>query len=193
MYFSLSKGSGNEPLSKNTADPLPTISPQHVKQILDAACFAHPLPPTPLQSSIFFQTYVQEQVTLKVSPSTTLEDFLLLEWLNDHICNGLNRHRTFFGLDAPICNASLKQSLAELSRDFRQNAVELEAWSVLYFRYVRVEWQLSWQQFAAATAQEERTLRRRQQRGILRLTHALICEDLAVLRSAQSALRPIAG
>jgi hypothetical protein len=180
------KGSGNEPLSKNSPSELDAISPHHVKQVLDAAVFAHPLPSTPLQSSLLFLNYVQQQTSVDAPLSKTLEDFLLLELLNDQIYTGLMRHRELFGLATPIRNAPLKQMLTELNCDFRQNAIELEAWSVLYFRYVRVELQLSWSQFEAVTLQDQRTLRRRQQRGIFRLTHHLICEDLSVRKDANS-------
>lgn len=180
------KGSGNERQSKNLLSEQEAISPHHIKRVLDASLFAHPLPATPLQSSLLFLNYVQQQTTVDTALSKTLADFLLLELLNDLIHAGLSQHRELFGLPAPDRKAPLKQTLAELTCDFRQTAIELEAWSVLYFRYVRVELQLSWSQFEAATLQDERTLRRRQQRAIFRLTHLFICEELAVQKDTHA-------
>ncbi len=61
-----------------------------------------------------------------------------------------------------------------LIADFRQNNAELEAWSLLYYRYICVDRDLSMQQLAALTQQDARTLRRRHQTGITRLTAELV-------------------
>jgi hypothetical protein len=178
------KGSGNERYSKNT--DLNDISPHDVKQVLDASYFAQSLPRTSLQSTFFFQMYVQERLSLDMPQSETLEDFLLIELLHQQIRDELAFHREVFELPMPSRDASLKETLCEFTGDFEHKAAELEAWSVLYFRYVRVELGLTWQQIEAATMLPERTLRRRQQRGILRLTHQLIAEELAIRQRRDS-------
>lgn len=71
-----------------------------------------------------------------------------------------------------------------LADDFRPGNTELEAWSVLYHRYVCVDWDLSMQDIAAQVSLDERTLRRRHRLGLTRLTHALVALEQETRRTA---------
>jgi tetratricopeptide (TPR) repeat protein len=117
--------------------------------------------------------------------SATL-DALIFRSLANLILKRLNQHRSLYGLAA----ARPHKDSQDAGQDFRFGNTELEAWSVLYYRYVRVDLDLSLDQLEAITRQDRRTLHRRQSKGIARLTHDLIRRELrARVRQRQAALR----
>jgi tetratricopeptide (TPR) repeat protein len=61
-----------------------------------------------------------------------------------------------------------------IQRDFQHSNSELEAWSLLYFRYVRTDYDLSIEQLESLVQRNRRLLDRRQGKGINRLTYILI-------------------
>jgi hypothetical protein len=89
-------------------------------------------------------------------------------------------------------------ALEALCQDFRHHSVELEAWSLLYYRYVCVNLSLALDEISALVGQNKRTLHRRQQFGVQRLTHELVrlerqsrCQHQQyVLRARLPATRP---
>lgn len=89
------------------------------------------------------------------------------------IVDNLNRLRSLLNL--PVADTRCEQYL--LATDFSQANVELEAWSVLYHRYVCANRDLSLQQIAGNVHQHVRTIRRRHQHGITRLTEILIRDE----------------
>ncbi|GAB4527504.1 MAG: hypothetical protein Kow0063_02870 [Anaerolineae bacterium] len=149
----------------------PTLSPEHLKRVLDAARAARPIPATPLRA---FEIVRQRLLDPSEAVGGAATDYLLIEWLAEQIVEGLCRHRRHYHLAPPRPTCALEQALTEMAADFRQGAGELEAWSLLYYRYVRVDLNLSWDQLEAVTLQDSRTLRRRQQHGLRRLTHQLL-------------------
>ncbi len=64
-----------------------------------------------------------------------------------------------------------------LEDDFSSANTELEAWSLLYHRYVCVERNLNMQEIAGRVRQDIRTLRRRHRLGIYRFTRVLIARE----------------
>ena len=154
---------------------LARLSTRNLKQVLEAARAAWPLPETPLKETAVFRG----RLARSQSPlSRDVVDYLLLDWLNSLIIIGLKTQRMYYN-HCKIETNTLRAALACLAQDFRQHAAELEAWSLLYFRYVRVDLGLSWEQLAEATACTARTLRRRQQRGVRRLLYRIIAEETA--------------
>ncbi len=78
----------------------------------------------------------------------------------------------------------------QIRADFRVDSDELQSWSVLYYRYVRVDLDLSFERLEALTQVPKRTLTRRQSKGIARLTHELSRRENKIrLRQRQAALR----
>lgn len=67
-----------------------------------------------------------------------------------------------------------EKTVPDIVSDFRQNNTELQAWSLLFHRYVAVDEDLSMQDIAALVNQGERTLRRRLTVGLQRLTQRLV-------------------
>jgi Cdc6-like AAA superfamily ATPase len=118
--------------------------------------------------------------------SSAALDALIFRSLAKLIRKRLNQHRSLYGLATALPH---KDSQAA-GLDFQVGNTELEAWSVLYYRYVRVDLDLSLDQLEAITQQDRRTLHRRQSKGIARLTHDLIRRELrARARQRKAALR----
>ncbi len=148
-----------------------TLFPEHLKRVLDAARSARPIPATPLKA---FEVVRQRLMDPSGVADSSATDYLLVDWLAEQIAEGLSWHRQHYHLSPPDPACGLEEALAGLAADFRQGSGELEAWSLLYHRYVRVDLNLSWVQLEAATLQDSRTLRRRQQHGLHRLAHQLL-------------------
>lgn len=150
--------------------------------MLDTSRLGRPLPDTPLTALAIFQDYLHDQLDGVMPHSKTVIDFLLTELISDKIAHELSHLRWVYQLTLPE-SVRLDVALADLKQDFRVGSPELEGWSLLHYRYVRVDLALEWPQIAAVTAQHERTLRRRVQLGLHRLTYALIAAELAFRRN----------
>ncbi|MBN1201383.1 MAG: tetratricopeptide repeat protein [Anaerolineae bacterium] len=94
----------------------------------------------------------------------------IYDHLVEHITSRLGQLRSLYRLSPPDSN----QPGQNLEDDFRQSNPELEAWSVLYHRYVCFDQALSMQALALRANQDGRTLRRRQKLGVSRLTAELV-------------------
>jgi len=107
------------------------------------------------------------------SPDVLGGDVALQVAVFDHlvevISGKLGQLRALYGLPQPDRHCSEDW----LEEDFRRGNPELEAWSLLYHRYVCVDRNLSMQSIAVRVHQDERTLRRRHRVGIVRLTRIL--------------------
>ncbi len=171
------------------------LSAANLKRVLDAARAARPLPATPLRA---FALLEQRLTDPSVVAGSAAADLALLEWLNDEIIEGLCGQRAHYHLPPPDVTMSLERVVEALASDFRQGAAELEAWSLLFMRYVRVDLDLSWERLETITGQDQRTLRRRQDRGLRRLTHRLIQREQMARREAhrdrlRRAIPPLPG
>lgn len=74
-----------------------------------------------------------------------------------------------------------------LRADFTVGSRELEAWSILYYRYVRVDLDLSVEQIKRMANQSLRTLSRRQHAGLVRLAHTLARREMRVRKQHKKA------
>lgn len=101
------------------------------------------------------------------------------------ICRRLSQHREIYGLPPVAWPKGKNGDLSALCNDFRFANAELEAWSLLYHRYVRVDLALSMGQISQTVKQPERTLNRRSRLGAVRLTHELVRREVQA-RSKQS-------
>src|SRR5258708_30001732 len=85
----------------------------------------------------------------------------------------LNHHRALYHLTPVSPHADYDSARAAIKEDFQQHNEELEAWSYLYYRYVRTDLDLSVDDLQSFTVQDRRTLQRRQSKAITRLAHDL--------------------
>jgi len=159
----------------------PALSAGHLKRVLDAIRLARSFPPTPLQTFTAVEQFRLE--TMPDSLSTT-DEYVVSTWLTAEIVAGLAHQRALYALEEPLPASDLRSVSASLERDFQQDSTELEAWSILYYRYVCVDLDLDWDQLCTAAHQNERTLRRRQEHGLTRLLHQVMDRETVARRRA---------
>lgn len=85
--------------------------------------------------------------------------------------------RTVLMLPMPDEADTLDNVLRAIRQDVQTGNTELLAWGWLYYRFVRVDLQITPMQFSRAAGIAPRTLRRYQQRSIARLTLYLIDQE----------------
>ncbi len=153
------------------------LSISNLKRVLDAARAARTLPETPLKGLMLFRKHLAQYSFLEANREAV--DYSLAEWLCALITSGIKTQREYHGLCMSVTNTR-RAALAALAQDFRQQGAELEAWSVLYYRCVRVDLDLSWGHLSETTACTQRTLRRRQQRGLRRLLFDIMAQERAI-------------
>ena len=151
----------------------------HLKHVLDAIHYSQIIPDTPLKQ---FTTVQYLLGGIEPMAEGIACDVALVDWLNTTIRQELAFHRQHYDLPIPELLALRPHALNNLKSDFKQQNVELEAWSVLYFWYVRVDLALGWKGVAALAGQTTRNLRRRQAHGLHRLLHQLIQQEMHSLQ-----------
>src|SRR5258708_5037645 len=104
------------------------------------------------------------------------QDAVIFARLSNFIQHRLDHHRAV----ANLVDIPARTDKARIEADFSVQNDELEAWSILYYRYVRVDLDYSLERLASFTPQDKRTLNRRQRRGIARLTRELVRRELHV-------------
>lgn len=155
----------------------PALSAKHLRRVLDAGRAARPLPVTPLKTFTLVQNRLSD--TPIVVDQTAAVDVLLLDWLNEEIAAGLTQQRQHYHLEEANADELLDAALTSITADFQQQSGELEAWSLVYYRFVRVDLDLSWEQLTVTTLLDARTLRRRQEHGLRRLVHQILQREHA--------------
>lgn len=163
--------------------PSLTLSLDDLEQVLHPIVTAQHLGATPLKQLLCFQVCLANEHHLGEVITPAVEDYLLIEWLNRIISTALNSHRRYYRLTPAGRIIARPAAQRALMSDFRQHSIELEAWSLLYFRYVRVDLDWALEELTALTHQHERTLRRRRKHGAQRLLEQLLHKELQMRRA----------
>jgi len=117
--------------------------------------------------------WVRQQIEARGPAASPVEvDVALSTVLNTCIEDSLHHHRALVGV-APPSSQDRTVALDWLRQDFRQGNRELEAWSTLYYRYVRLDLDLQVQDIAAILGIAPRQVRRRLAHGCRRLAEIL--------------------
>jgi hypothetical protein len=148
----------------------PTLHVKAVEQALEAMRTAHILRAHPLQSFVSVLGRLDSPYALVGDAAIQIAIF---GHLTDIILERLISLRQQHNLPPPDRTCSDD----DLKADFSMGNKELQAWSILYFRYICVDRDLSMQQIASLTHQEQRTPRRRHELGVKRLTFELIARE----------------
>jgi tetratricopeptide (TPR) repeat protein len=157
-------------------DLAPVLSVKHLLRVLDAIRSSRKLPPTPL---LHFQIVQNLLLDPSIVNEPAASNVVVAEWLVGELLDGLAKQRQHYNL-APPALADLRDTvLVQFADDFRQDAGELEAWSILYHRFARADLDFDWEELADVALQNKRTLRRRQDHGAQRLLHTLITHEQA--------------
>jgi tetratricopeptide (TPR) repeat protein len=161
----------------------PVLDEKTTEQALDAMRSGHGLHAHPLRLCVTVLSRLESPQALCGNVAVQVAIF---DYLKSVISERLTSLRQQYDLPPPDNSCTD----AALEADFRRGNMELEAWSLLYYRYICVDRDLSMQRMAAVTHQDERTTRRRHQFGITRLTFELVSrEQEARLREVKRRLR----
>ncbi len=92
----------------------------------------------------------------------------------------LTHHRRVFGLPAPDLHESVEQAKQSIRTDYAIGSQPLMIWSLLFYRYVRIELDWSRKMFCEILNVDERTITRHTTQGIEALTMQLIEAEMKV-------------
>ena len=159
---------------------MPLIDEAAVRIALDRLRQGRPLDDSPLRRLI----WVREQIGAAAGRSSIQVDVALFDTLTAVISERLAELRHLEQL--PSSNpASQKQAWDAIRADFARGNAELEAWSFLYYRYVKIDFDWQVQQIEAELGMSERNLRRRMQHGIRRLAETISRRETEARRRNQ--------
>ena len=128
----------------------PCLEIESVRKALDAMRQAEPLG---------FAHPLAHFISIRHSQASAVDgdaaiDAEIFHGLSGLIRHRLNHHRNLYHLPpvslSPEAGA-MQTEIARLKEDFQQSNAELEAWSTLYYRYVRVDFDLSMDQLETFT------------------------------------------
>lgn len=154
---------------------VPILSENDVLQALERLRQAEPFGDSPLRGLL----WVHQHVSARGAGGSTLsEDVALGDLLVSVIEENLAALRAVEGL-ATEPGATRREVITALKQDFAQRNAELEAWSVLYHRYVAVTLDLQVKALARVLNISPRQVRRRREQGIRRLAEAISRRELA--------------
>ncbi len=158
------------------------ISYEAVRQALSALRHHSRKSPNPLQP--LEQTSLVDEYLLK-NPSLPeteyLRQFALADILSQIIENQLNNLRRTLNL-TPQQEDTREQAALNIQNDAVVQSDDLTGWSILYYRYVRVDFNITPDDYSAWAGFDVRTFRRYQKHGIFRLTETLYHEEHAIRR-----------
>ncbi len=150
----------------------PIFHEQAVEQALEAMRTGRTLRAHPLQISLIITSRLASPHAVGGQAAVQVAVF---DYLRDIIIRRRGELRRF--QDLPLPDDPCSNS--DLTADFSQNNRELEGWSLLYYRYVCVDRDLTMQQIGSLTGRDQRLLRHRQKRAVARLTEILVSYEQA--------------
>jgi len=145
-----------------------------MRNILECTRRNDPVDVTPLARLVWFQTQMESH---HVIDSPKHIDFIVVLILNNMITEAVNGLRRVVGLPEVI-EGTKQDAEIDLKEGFSRQNRELEAWSLLYFRYVRVDLDFHIKDLASILSIDPRQISRRIDYGFRRL-----CEKLGQLES----------
>jgi tetratricopeptide (TPR) repeat protein len=150
----------------------PYINQQNVRDTLDAMLYGTvPQPSNALEALLIVDVLLsQPEVPLTDNPRS----FAIKHILTDAITHQYTNHRQKLGLPVLVPDAAVGIAVQAIQQESQTQNQELLSWSLLYYRYVRVDLCLSLAVISGAMNIEDRTLRRYQKHAIHRLTEYLV-------------------
>lgn len=157
--------------------PRPYISQQSVRKILDSMARGT------LQNdenSLLYLTLVDEFLCDPLIPQMEApREFAVSHILADLITQHLLNCRHGLSLNTPSEHKTSAEASHAFFQDLQTRSPELIGWSLLYYRYVRVEFNLFAVGYPTGMGIEERTFRRYQASAVKRLTETLVEAEYA--------------
>jgi len=150
----------------------PFITYESVRAALEAMLYTSTAPPpNPLEELSLVDQFISNPDLPSIVNS---REFALRQLLLSIITQEYSQHRHNFGLAAPVLNMPFEAAAADIRRDVQQQNPELNGWCLLYYRYVRVDLDLSIETITTVANIEQRTLRRYQNHATIRLQECLV-------------------
>ncbi|NDJ62118.1 MAG: hypothetical protein GYB67_13400 [Chloroflexi bacterium] len=158
----------------------PFISPKSVGDALDTLLYTASAPKAnPLTHLLL----VELRITRPELPAGPhIRDYALRTLLVDLIGDALTALRRIFGLPEPQIDQTLQAVEPAIRADGQADSTDLAAWSLLYYRYVRADLNLTQEQLSGWFGVDTRTSRRYQQYGVRLLTDRLTEAETAARR-----------
>lgn len=152
--------------------PRPFISEKSIRAALDSLLYTPR--PEAQRNPLQYLLLVDELLLNPVVPSgENSRAYALQSVLLDAITTNLSRLRTVHDLQDASPRDAPDIAYSQLVVDFQTGNPELMAWSLLYYRYVRSDLDLTLDGISRQVFLDQRTLRRYQQHGVRRLTETL--------------------
>lgn len=152
------------------------ISEDSVREALDS--FISPTtrltPDHPLCTLLMVDMFLSNPHLPKIDNA---REFAVHHLLIDFITTEYTRQRAVFNLSSPKNIVKLEDATREILEDVALDSLELMAWCVLYFIYVRVDFSLSLPALSKKIGLVARTLRRYRANGISKLTTFIIMKE----------------
>ncbi len=153
----------------------PFISSESVREVLDAMLYtSSPQSPSPLEVLSLVDHFIANP-DLPVAVEN--REFALRHLFISIITHEYIEHRHNLGLESDVSQTTLEAAAEDIRRDVQQHNPELLGWCLLYYRYVRVDLNLSLESIMPITHIEQRTLRRYVTHTIDRLRDCLIIRE----------------
>jgi tetratricopeptide (TPR) repeat protein len=159
----------------DSGEQYPFISRKNVRSTLDMLLYAASAQcVSRLQNLLLIDVFLTDP-DLPSGPYT--REFALHQLLITIINENYSHLRYILGLTAPLATILLKDAIGELTNDIRRGSTELSGWSLLYYRYVRTELNISLDALSEVLFLDQRTLRRYIESAINQLTERLIAAE----------------
>lgn len=153
----------------------PFISVQCVRETLDALLYSSKAAQI---NALHTLTVVDEFLAQPdFPPFENARNFALSNVLTLLITQEFQQLRYKLNLSPPSPDASIQSETENIRRDGKTEAAHLLTWAYLYYRYVRVDLNISPDDYANLVQLDKRTLRRYLTRGFEALTEKLVIEE----------------
>jgi hypothetical protein len=161
------------------ADKIEGTTPQNVKAAL-LNCVKLTDQPNPLECLLIVDDYLSHELF----PNTPYSrQIALMEILTSIIKEQLIYHRNTMGIPCQLSDSTRQQAIAAIKQDVKTHNRQLIGWTWIYYRYVRVDLDITQRMFARQTQLNEQTIRRYQEAIFSSITEILIHKEAAARRS----------
>lgn len=157
------------------------ITPHNIKQALqDRSHLTHH--PNPLENLAIIDEIIANRLFLNGPHGRR---FALWELLNDLITHQLSTYRSAMGICPQPRDSTRRRAFAAIRQDVQTGNRHLIAWSWLYYGYIRVDLNITQENYAQESHFDNRTIRRYQAAALSSIAEILIQRE-GIARKSKS-------
>jgi tetratricopeptide (TPR) repeat protein len=128
--------------------------------------------------SLYYLTLVDEYLALRtLPPMENARAYALSNILANMLIHNYQKYRVINELPALDLTVVRSASLTNITEDAATSSSDLISWSLLYYRYIRTELELSQEDLSTLMSISDKTVRRYQSKGLNALKTVLISEE----------------